>query len=77
MEPMSRCPRNASHDPARGPRQLALVPGDTVDVAIKGESVRMRPEAALDVSYLRRLQAPLAGESPETLPPTMILIPST
>jgi antitoxin PrlF len=45
---------------------LSLAPGDTIVYEIEGDSVRMRKQAALDVSYLRSLQATLSEwESPE------------
>ena len=42
------------------------MPGDTIVYEIDGDSVRMRKQAALDLSYLRSLQATLSQwESPE------------
>ncbi len=67
MDPISRLTAKCQTTIPRAVRDsLSLVPGDTIVYEIEGDSVRMRKQAALDVSYLRSLQATLSEwESPE------------
>jgi antitoxin PrlF len=67
MDPSSRLTSKCQTTIPRAVREtLSLVPGDTIVYEIEGDSVRMRKQAALDVSYLRSLQATLSEwESPE------------
>ena len=67
MDPISRLTSKCQTTIPRAVRDtLSLVPGDTIVYEIEGDSVRMRKQAALDVSYLRSLQATLSEwESPE------------
>jgi len=67
MDPSSRLTSKCQTRIPRAVREtLSLVPGDTIVYEIDGDSVRMRKQAALDLSYLRSLQATLSQwESPE------------
>jgi bifunctional DNA-binding transcriptional regulator/antitoxin component of YhaV-PrlF toxin-antitoxin module len=54
MDPSSRLTSKCQTTIPRAVREtLSLVPGDTIVYEIDGDSVRMRKQAALDLSYRR------------------------
>jgi antitoxin PrlF len=65
--PVSRLTSKAQTTIPREVRQkLSLEPGDTIVYEIEDDSVRLRKQAPLDLSYLRAVQATLSEwESPE------------
>jgi AbrB family looped-hinge helix DNA binding protein len=65
--PVSRLTSKAQTTIPREVRQkLSLEPGDTIVYEIEDDSVRLRKQAPLDLSYLRAVQATLSDwESPE------------
>jgi antitoxin PrlF len=65
--PISRLTSKAQTTIPREVRQkLSLEPGDTIIYEIEDDSVRLRKQAPLDLSYLRAVQATLSEwESPE------------
>ena len=67
MNPISRLTSKSQTTIPRAVRQaLALRPGDVIEYEIEDEAVRIRKQPALDVSYLRALQATLSEwDSPE------------
>ena len=67
MKPVSRLTARSQTTIPRTVREaLGLRPGDMIEYEIEDETVRMRKQAALDVSYLRALQATLSErDSPE------------
>lgn len=65
--PVSRLTSKGQTTIPREVRQkLSLEPGDTIVYEIEDDSVRLRKQAPLDLSYLRAVQATLSEwESPE------------
>ena len=67
VNPVSRLTSKAQTTIPREVRQkLSLVPGDTIVYEIEDDAVRIRKQAALELSYLRAVQTTLSEwESPE------------
>lgn len=65
--PVSRLTSKAQTTIPREERQkLSLEPGDTIVYEIEDDSVRLRKQAPLELSYLRAVQTTLSEwESPE------------
>ena len=61
MDPVSRLTSKSRTTIPRAVREkLSLTPGDVIVYEIEGETVRIRKQAPIDLSYLRSLQATLS-----------------
>ena len=72
MDPASRLTsRFRTTIPRTVRERLALLPGDTIVGEIEGETVRIRRQAPIDLTWLRGVQATLSEwASPEEAPAT-------
>jgi bifunctional DNA-binding transcriptional regulator/antitoxin component of YhaV-PrlF toxin-antitoxin module len=67
MDPVSRLTSKSQTTIPRAVREkLSLTPGDVIVYQIEGDTVRIRKQAPIDLSYLRGLQATLSEwDSPD------------
>ena len=67
MDPVSRLTSKSQTTIPRAVREkLSLTPGDVIVYQIEGDTVRIRKQAPIDLSYLRGLQATLSQwDSPD------------